>query len=848
MTDKANKTTKLADLLNVDKEKGLNKNFTSSYNLKKKEKRETLYRYNILKDLGQGTFGKVKLAVHKHSKEKVAIKILEKSKILEDSDRERVSREIQILKILRHPSITQLYEILEDDQNLFLITEFVSNGELFDYIVAQRRVKEMEACKFFQQIIDGIEYIHKLNVVHRDLKPENLLLDENRNIKMVDFGLSNLYKEGELLKTACGSPCYAAPEMIAGRRYSGLHVDIWSAGVILYALICGYLPFDDDDTQKLYRKIMRGEYKLPSFVSGAAGDMIKRVLNTNPNKRYTIEDIKNHPWFNTYKGYVSIPKGLIVDYHEIPVDNVVVESVESYGYDKEVIIQSIRNNRHNKVTTLYYLLLLKLIKNGHVSTADITSLFFQPRIKGEIAELEDKIEKIIAEPVADKKEEVPKKVVEIKKPEPVKVEIEAKIKEAPKQESKPVAKKVEEEPKKEEDLKKTVEIKKVAPTKKKEEGKPVKKKKITVARKKAKESTVAKILSDHHNRIKNKTEKRDVNNLNNTTMMPFEEGIRNVSQSPKKKRRPAKSVMKNLYNSTINSRTKKRDTKDITGLMDFGNNDEISVGKVISPPNSNNDSQLSPELPRQKKKTTKRRTSVVSTKTDKNAETRKRTSVVKSKRDNSKVKNSDTIKAKRKSVSKRETGSVTRVKPRRSNVSARDHSIKSTSSTKSKGNSIKPKKSPVSPRSSRVVAKKKERRASATVKTYQSTQVKKDTKITYETERIKLNFIPITEYEDFEDLDKLRVHRGPLNLYALTMRNPNIIFDNLCKIANKLKIAYKKTSQFGLKCEYGELRFSLEINIVEKFPNVFIIKFYKNNTTKDNYFNLCNEIFDQMQL
>lgn len=832
MTDKPNKTSQLTDLLNIDKKKGVNKNFTSGYNLKKNEKRETLYRYNILKDLGQGTFGKVKLATHKHSKEQVAVKILEKSRILEESDRERVSREIQILKILRHPNITQLYEILEDDENLFLITEFVPNGELFDYIVAQRRVKEMEACKFFQQIIDGIDYIHKLNVVHRDLKPENLLLDENRNIKMVDFGLSNLYKDGELLKTACGSPCYAAPEMIAGRRYSGLHVDIWSAGVILYALVCGYLPFDDDDTQKLYRKIMRGEYKLPSFVSGACGDMIKRVLNTNPNKRYTIEDIKQHPWFSTYKGYVSIQKGLIIDYHEIPIDKVVIESVESYGYDREVIIQSIRTNRHNKVTTLYYLLLLKLIKNGHVSASDISSLFFQPKIKGEIAEMENKIQEIIAEPVAVKEE--PKKQEE-KKAEVVKPEIKPKTK-------------PEEEPKKEEELKKTIEIKKEGIVKTKEEpNSVVKKKKIIVSKKKVKESTVSKILSAHHNRIKNKTEKHNVNNLNNTTMMPFEEGIRNVSQSPKKKRRPAKSVIKNLYNSTINSRTKQRDTKDITGFMDFGNTNDISVGKVDSPPNSNNTSMNSPELPRPKK-STKRRTSVVSQKADKNAETRKKSSVIKSKRDTSKTRNNETMKVKRKSVSKRETGSINRVSKTRNNVSARNHSIKSTSTTKSKGNSIKPKKSPVSPKSSRAVRKKTERRGSATVKTYQSTQVKHINKITYETERIKLNFIPITEYEDFENLDKLRVHRGPLNLYALTMRNPNIIFDNLCKIANKLKIAYKKTSVFSLKCEYGELRFSLEINTVEKFPNVFVIKFYKNNTTKDNYFNLCNEIFDQMQL
>lgn len=160
--------------------------------------------------------------------------------------------------------------------------EYASGGELFDYIVQNQRLKEREACKFFQQIIQGVEYVHELGVVHRDLKPENLLIDHEKNIKLVDFGLSNTYKEGETLKTACGSPCYAAPEMIAGHRYEGLGVDIWSCGVILYAMICGFLPFEDPDTAKLYSKILSGEYTMPKFVSKDARDLIKKILNTEP--------------------------------------------------------------------------------------------------------------------------------------------------------------------------------------------------------------------------------------------------------------------------------------------------------------------------------------------------------------------------------------------------------------------------------------------------------------------------------------------------------------------------------------------------------------------------------------
>ncbi len=139
-------------------------------------------------------------------------------------------------------------------------------------------------------------------------------------MKIIDFGLSNLYNEGELLSTACGSPCYAAPEMIAGKKYHGITVDIWSSGVILFAMLCGYLPFDDKDTQRLYKKIMKGEFSLPKFLSNNAKDLLRNVLNTNPMKRFSIEDIKNHPWFNLNSNYSPGRKGLIIGLHEIPID------------------------------------------------------------------------------------------------------------------------------------------------------------------------------------------------------------------------------------------------------------------------------------------------------------------------------------------------------------------------------------------------------------------------------------------------------------------------------------------------------------------------------------------------
>ena len=238
-------------------------------------------------------------------------------RIVEKSDKTRVEREIKILKLLRHNNIIQIYQIIQTRSNLYLIMEYSSGGELFDYIVLKRRLNELEACRFFQQIISGVEYLHKLQIVHRDLKPENLLLDYNKNIKIVDFGLSNIYAKGELLKTPCGSPCYAAPEMISGKKYSGLMVDIWSCGIILFGMVCGYLPFDDQNNEVLYKKIANGDYKIPNFVSDKVKDLIKRILNTDPSKRFTIQQIKNHSWFNSTNPIIN--EGLLLHVYRIPV-------------------------------------------------------------------------------------------------------------------------------------------------------------------------------------------------------------------------------------------------------------------------------------------------------------------------------------------------------------------------------------------------------------------------------------------------------------------------------------------------------------------------------------------------
>jgi serine/threonine protein kinase len=285
---------------------------------------------------------------------------LQKNKIVDIGDVRRVEREISILKEVRHPNIMQLYEIVETPREFYIVTEYIAGGELFEYIVQKTKLDEREAKELFKQMVDGVGYLHTLNISHRDLKPENLLLDSDNNIKIVDFGLSNRYKLNELLITACGSPCYAAPEMILGKKYHGSTVDVWSLGIILFTMICGYLPFEEENTSKLYKKILSGEYQTPYFISREAKDLLAHILNVNPERRYTLKDIKNHSWLNTYllskeitqANKLFIPK----------INEKVVSLMAKYGFTNiEEIMRHIKRNCHNKSTVTYYLLQTRVL-------------------------------------------------------------------------------------------------------------------------------------------------------------------------------------------------------------------------------------------------------------------------------------------------------------------------------------------------------------------------------------------------------------------------------------------------------------------------------------------------------
>ncbi|KAL5117056.1 Protein kinase [Pleosporales sp. CAS-2024a] len=257
---------------------------------------QRLGQYTVVKTLGEGSFGKVKLATHQVSGQKVALKIINRKRLVTRDMAGRIEREIQYLQLLRHPHIIKLYTVITTPTEIIMVLEY-AGGELFDYIVNHGRLQEDKARKFFQQIVCAVEYCHRHKIVHRDLKPENLLLDDQFNVKIADFGLSNIMTDGNFLKTSCGSPNYAAPEVISGKLYAGPEVDVWSCGVILYVLLVGRLPFDDEYIPTLFKKIAAGNYSIPSYLSPGAISLIRKMLMVNPVHRVTIGEIRMDPWF-----------------------------------------------------------------------------------------------------------------------------------------------------------------------------------------------------------------------------------------------------------------------------------------------------------------------------------------------------------------------------------------------------------------------------------------------------------------------------------------------------------------------------------------------------------------------
>ncbi|XP_055302048.1 serine/threonine-protein kinase SIK1 isoform X4 [Sitodiplosis mosellana] len=321
--------------------------------------------YDIERTIGKGNFAVVKLARHRITKNEVAIKIIDKSQ-LDSGNLEKVYREVEIMKRLDHPHIIRLYQVMETKLMLYIVSEYASQGEIFDYIARYGKMSERAARQKFWQILSAVEYCHKRGIVHRDLKAENLLLDSNMRIKIADFGFSNFFHPDELLATWCGSPPYAAPEVFEGKRYVGPEIDVWSLGVVLYVLVCGALPFDGSTLQSLRDRVLSGRFRIPFFMSQDCESLIRKMLVLDPHRRYTIEQIKQHRWMMIE---VMDPISLACDSQNALTRNAtaitepneqILRLMAGLGIDTQKTCDSLKLNNYDHHAAIYLLLLERL--------------------------------------------------------------------------------------------------------------------------------------------------------------------------------------------------------------------------------------------------------------------------------------------------------------------------------------------------------------------------------------------------------------------------------------------------------------------------------------------------------
>uniref|UniRef100_A0A8C7UBI7 non-specific serine/threonine protein kinase n=1 Tax=Oncorhynchus mykiss TaxID=8022 RepID=A0A8C7UBI7_ONCMY len=294
--------------------------------------------YRLLKTIGKGNFAKVKLARHVLTGKEVAVKIIDKTQLNSSS----------LQKVIK------LFEVIETEKTLYLIMEYASGGEVFDYLVAHGRMKEKEARAKFRQIVSAVQYCHQKCIVHRDLKAENLLLDADMNIKIADFGFSNEFTMGNKLDTFCGSPPYAAPELFQGKKYDGPEVDVWSLGVILYTLVSGSLPFDGQNLKELRERVLRGKYRIPFYMSTDCENLLKKFLILNPTKRGSLEQIMKDRWMNV--GHEEEELKPFIEPQPDYKDPKRTDIMLQMGYSAEEIQDSLVNQKYNEVMATYLLL------------------------------------------------------------------------------------------------------------------------------------------------------------------------------------------------------------------------------------------------------------------------------------------------------------------------------------------------------------------------------------------------------------------------------------------------------------------------------------------------------------
>ncbi|KAK7103414.1 hypothetical protein V1264_018313 [Littorina saxatilis] len=310
-------------------------------------------KYRLIKTIGKGNFAKVKLAKHVPTGKEVAIKIIDKTQ-LNPSSLQKLFREVRIMKLLDHPNIVKIFEVIETEKTLYLVMEYASGGEVFDYLVAHGRMKEKEARAKFRQIVSAVQYCHQKHIVHRDLKAENLLLDGDMNIKIADYGFSNEFVPGNKLDTFCGSPPYAAPELFQGKKYDGPEVDVWSLGVILYTLVSGSLPFDGQNLKELRERVLRGKYRIPFYMSTDCENLLKKFLVLNPMKRLSLESIMKDRWMNM--GFEDSDLKPFKDLSKDALDHSRIDMMTNMGYNRKDIEDSLRLQKYDDIHATYLLL------------------------------------------------------------------------------------------------------------------------------------------------------------------------------------------------------------------------------------------------------------------------------------------------------------------------------------------------------------------------------------------------------------------------------------------------------------------------------------------------------------
>ena len=374
--------------------------------------------YEINKKIADGGYSKIYLGISKYTKDKVSIKIIDKSLFTKNpDDLLLIKNEIDILKLLKHRNILTLYEIYESTQYIFLITEYLSS-ELLNLILNKKRLSEQDAVKIFVQLVDALQYIHKMQICHRDIRVEHVLFDNNNIPKLIDFGYSSFYKKGHTLQEPIGSLSYACPEIIQQKSYDPELADVWSLGVCLYVMLCGYLPFSEEDDEKNNKLIISGKIDYPTEIGNICKDLLKKMLEVNPKKRLNFLKVSRHPWVKTSKE-IKIIGGYSIYDMIYPIDERILKIIKEFGLDIINVENELKANKFTINTGLFKLIVKKTLELKFGSISDFTSnafMEYMKNTKNAIADGENKYAELLKK-IEEKNSKIQKNIFDYKKRE-----------------------------------------------------------------------------------------------------------------------------------------------------------------------------------------------------------------------------------------------------------------------------------------------------------------------------------------------------------------------------------------------------------------------------------------------